>query len=242
VSYALSYCPPVLPSKHGLLFSLRNIVIHRGIMADNARVRIFVDFWNFQLNWNEYHTAAGLATVVYIPWKELPGILVSEIAKGQPFKFAGAHVYASIDPWNPKDRKLSKWLHHTLASYTGYSVDVRERKPRKPIRCQEETCKALVDTCPSCKKPLRGTVEKGVDAAIITDLISMAFDENYDIAVLISGDADHAPAVQYIQKKTDKQIVQAFFKAHGDTLRNACWDHIFLDDLMVKLTSPTPQS
>lgn len=217
-------------------------------MADKARVRIFVDFWNFQLNWNEYHVAAGSGRVVYIPWKELPSVLVSEIAKGQSFKFAGAHVYASIDPANTKDKRLNQWLHHTLASYTGYSVDVRERKSRKPIRCQEETCKAVVDTCPSCRNPLRGTVEKGVDAAIITDLISMAFDDNYDIAVLISGDADHAPAVQYIQKKTDKQIVQAFFKAHGDKLRNACWDHVFFDDLMTKLippssqTSQTPQS
>ena len=78
-------------------------------------------------------------------------------------------------------------------------------------------------------------VEKGVDAAIITDLLTLAFDDNYGIAVLISGDADHAPAVQYIQKKTDKQVIPAFFKSHGDELRNACWDHVFLDDVMQKL-------
>ena len=64
----------------------------------------------------------------------------------------------------------------------------------------------------------------------------MAFDDNYDIAVLVSGDADYAPAVEYIQKKTDKQIVQAFFKAHGDQLRTACWSHIFFEDLFSKLT------
>jgi len=62
----------------------------------------------------------------------------------------------------------------------------------------------------------------------------MAFDDNYDIAVLVSGDADYAPAVQYIQKKTDKQIVQAFFKSHGDQLRTACWHHIFFEDLAGK--------
>jgi uncharacterized LabA/DUF88 family protein len=54
--------------------------------------------------------------------------------------------------------------------------------------------------------------------------------------VLVSGDADIVPAVQYIQKKTDKQIVQAYFRSHGDALRNACWDHIFFDDMMPKLT------
>ena len=115
---------------------------------------------------------------------------------------------------------------------------VKERKQRKVIKCQEENCKAPITTCPSCKAKLRGTVEKGIDAAIITDLLSLAFDNNYDIGILVSGDADYAPAVEYIQKKTDKQIIQAFFKAHGDELRNKCWDHLFFDDLLPKLIPP----
>lgn len=201
-----------------------------------ARVRLFIDFWNFQLNWNDYHYHAGASGVIPIPWKELPAILTAAVSKGQPVRFTGAHVYASIDPSNPKDGKLNKFFHHSLASYTGYIVDVRPRKPRKGIKCQEETCKTPITTCPTCKSPLKGTVEKGVDAAIITDLLTFAFDDNYDVAILISGDADHAPAVQYIQRKTDKQVVQAFFKSHGDELRTACWDHIFLDDVMSKLT------
>ena len=93
----------------------------------------------------------------------------------------------------------------------------------------------MITACPTCNSPLKGTVEKGVDAAIITDLLSLAFDDNYDTAVLISGDADYAPAVEYIQKKTDKQIVQAYFKEHGDELRTKCWDHIFFEDVMSKL-------
>jgi len=203
-------------------------------MADKVRVRLFIDFWNLQLNWNDYHSKHGHG-LIQIPWRELPSVLTTEASKGQPARFTGAHVYASVDQSNPKDSKLNNWFHHVLKSYTGYIVDVRNRKPRRPIRCQEENCKAPISTCPSCKAALKGTVEKGVDAAIITDLLTLAFDDNYDIAVLISGDADHAPAVQYIQKKTDKQVVQAFFRDHGDELRNACWDHVFFDDLMAKL-------
>jgi uncharacterized LabA/DUF88 family protein len=206
---------------------------------DKARVRLFIDFWNLQLNWNEYHNRAGTAGVVAIPWKDLPTVLAAEVSKGQPVRYTGTHIYASVDPNNPKDKKLSKWLHHTLASFTGYIVDVRERKPRRVIKCQEENCKTSITQCPACKQPLKGTVEKGVDAAIITDLITLAFDDNYDIAILISGDADHAPVVRYIQRKTDKQVIQAFFKAHGDELRNACWDHVFFDDLMPKLALGT---
>jgi len=204
-------------------------------MVERTRVRIFVDFWNFQINWNDFHTKNGATTPVPIPWKDLPAYLVAEAVKGQVAKFAGIHVYASVNSNSEKDRKLKNWLDHAMSGLTGYIVDVRERKPRKTIRCQEENCKAQITTCPTCNKPLRGTVEKGIDAAVITDLITLAFDDNYDVAVLISGDADYAPAVEYIQKKTDKQVVQAFFRAHGDQLRNACWDHIFFDDLMGKL-------
>jgi uncharacterized LabA/DUF88 family protein len=204
-------------------------------VPDNARVRIFIDFWNFQLQWNNCHSRLGTTGIVQIPWKDLPAILTAEAAKGQPAKFAGAHVYASVDPDNKNDKNLSRWLHHGLASITGYRVEVKNRKLKGPIRCQEEQCRAEITTCPSCKKPLRATGEKGIDAAVITDLLSMAFDGNYDIGVLVSGDADYAPAVEYIQKKTDRQIVQAFFKAHGDQLRTACWDHIFFEDLFSKL-------
>lgn len=204
-------------------------------MSDRLRVRIFVDFWNLQIQWNDLHKKLGAKDPVSIPWKDLPQVLCTEVGKGQPVKFTGASVYASIDPNSPKDRGLNNYLHHVLASYTGYSVIVKQRKPRKTIKCQEENCKAPITNCPSCKAPLKGTVEKGIDAAIITDLLSLAFDDNYDIAVLISGDADYAPAVEYIQKKTDKQIVQAFFKAHGDELRNKCWDHLFFEELLSKL-------
>jgi uncharacterized LabA/DUF88 family protein len=212
-------------------------------MSDKMRVRIFVDFWNLQIQWNELHQKAGAKDRIAIPWKDLPQVLCAEVSKGQPIKFTGVAVYASINPTSPKDRGLNNYLHHVLASYTGYSVIVKERKPRKTIRCQEENCKAPVTSCPSCKVPLKGTSEKGIDAAIITDLLSLAFDDNYDIAILISGDADYAPAVEYIQKKTDKQIIQAFFKAHGDELRNKCWDHLFFEDLLPKLLpSAAPSS
>ena len=202
-------------------------------MVNTVRVRIFIDFWNFQLNWNKCHAKLGAATIMQIPWKELPQVLTAEAGAGQAAKYAGCQVYASIDEDNSKDTGLSKWLHHGLASMPGYAVDVKKRKLKAHVKCQQ--CKSDIANCPTCKAAIRQTSEKGIDAAIITDLISMAFDDNYDIAVLVSGDADYAPAVQYIQKKTDKQIVQAFFKTHGDQLRTACWSHIFFEDLFGKL-------
>lgn len=44
---------------------------------DESRVRIFVDFWNFQLTWNAFHGKKGTGGIVRIPWEEvLPKIVI----------------------------------------------------------------------------------------------------------------------------------------------------------------------
>lgn len=76
-------------------------------MVEKARVRVFVDFWNFQIQWNQCHTRLGAKNLIQIPWKDvLPTVLTSEAAKGQPAKFAGIHVYASVDK-NRRTRTLA---------------------------------------------------------------------------------------------------------------------------------------
>ena len=53
-------------------------------------------------------------------------------------------------------------------------------------------------------------VEKGVDVMIATDLISHAYEDHYDIAILVSGDADFYPAIQAV-KEIGKQVEVAAF-------------------------------
>ena len=53
-------------------------------------------------------------------------------------------------------------------------------------------------------------VEKGVDVMIAADLISRAYEDHYDIAILVSGDADFYPAIQAV-KEIGKQVEVAAF-------------------------------
>lgn len=203
-----------------------------------TRVRIFVDFWNLQLQWNDYHRHQGSAGVVRIPWKNIfPITLVGAVAHGTQTRYVGAHVYASVDPGKPGDAGLRGFLH-VLDSFPGYRVTVKERKPASPPKCTNPDCRAVIATCPTCAQRIRRTVEKGIDAAIVTDLIQCAFDDTFDRAILVSGDADYVPAVEYIQRKTDKQVIQAFFRNCGTQLRNACWDHLYFEDIMARLLVP----
>lgn len=139
------------------------------------RVKIFVDFWNFQLAWNTFH---GKAPVVKIPWNpRFYDMLVSSIDKTAVY--AGTHVFASFDPLSKKDLQLRKFLN-VMDSFPGYRVVVKERKPLNHLRCSNDGCRLEISKCPHCGQDIRRTVEKGVDTALVTDLIRFGIDDYYD--------------------------------------------------------------
>lgn len=63
-------------------------------------------------------------------------------------------------------------------------------------------------------KDSRGQKSKGVDIRLTTDLLSNAFQDNYDVAVVISGDADYAPVFEEV-KRLGKVVFLAFFANNG---------------------------
>jgi uncharacterized LabA/DUF88 family protein len=196
------------------------------------RVKIFIDFWNFQLSWNEYHRRKGASEIVRIPWKpSLYSVLVRHV--DPTAVYAGTHVYASFDPLKAADRKLRGFLN-VMDSFPGYDVLVKERRPLGPMKCPNEGCHREIVQCPHCNREMERSVEKGVDTALTTDLIRFGLDGYYDRAILIAADADHVPAVEFLGQRM-KQVTHAWFRNHAFELRNACWDHMLFDDLMAEL-------
>ena len=188
-----------------------------------ANVILFVDFWNFQLSWrdNVRPEVGSGQPHVSIAWKNLPGILISELptvlGSTASLVYKGTRVYASvISGSGGKDVGLKNFLHQTLGQMTGFNVEVRDRKPKS-------------SECTHCHKTIWRSVEKGVDASIITDLFSRALNDAYDVAILISNDSDLVPAVKVIQDRLNKQIIHIGFKQGGHHMRTAAWGHIVLD-------------
>ena len=56
------------------------------------------------------------------------------------------------------------------------------------------------------------SVEKGIDVMLATDLLYFAWNDSYDEAVLVSGDADFAYAVQAV-KNMGKHVEVAYFES-----------------------------
>lgn len=199
------------------------------------KVKIFIDFWNLQLAWNEYHLKMGVRGLVKIPWENtLPQVLLNKVSKDS--EYAGTHVYASINPKSSKDRNLRSFLQQ-MDLFQGYKIIIKERKPAKPIKCPDEHCRKEITHCPHCSKEIIRTVEKGVDTSIAIELFHYALDNLYDIAVLISSDEDFVPAIEYIQRRGNR-IIQAHFRNQGFAVKKTCWSHIDFEDVMPELLAP----
>ena len=67
---------------------------------------------------------------------------------------------------------------------------------------------------PQVFKKTAGQKSKGVDITLTKDMLSHAFLNHYDAAVLIAGDADYVPLVDEI-KRRGKNIYIAFFAGTG---------------------------
>lgn len=197
------------------------------------RARVFIDFWNFQLGWND---ATGKAKC---SWSTLPTVLVREAAKliaatgdSSGLVLDETIVHASVE--DPKEAGLRTWLTSWLAKQPSYDVKIRARRPRS-LRVHCRACGANMVACTQCATGLTISPEKGVDAALVTDLLSLAWQHAYDVAVLVSGDADYIPAVEYVQSQGLK-VINAAWASKGHELRQQCWASFDINDLIGDLT------
>jgi nijmegen breakage syndrome protein 1 len=77
--------------------------------------------------------------------------------------------------------------------------------------------------CKHCNKgELNVPYQKGVDVALVTDVMSLANEDAYDIAIIVSGDNDFVDAINYVKSKGKKVWVVSFVNSLGeDTMRSA---------------------
>jgi uncharacterized LabA/DUF88 family protein len=193
-------------------------------IAPQLRVRVFVDFWNFTLS------LRGIDPAFKINWQTLGQYLAKEagaiIDPSITAIYEGMHVYGSYDPNKQQDSKLKNWFINSLDKMAGVSVILQERQRKKGYpRCP--SCQAEVTTCVACGSDMRGTEEKGVDTRIATDMVSLAWANGYNCAVLVSSDRDFVPVAEFLQTKGIK-VVHGAFPPSGSVLSQKCWGHLHL--------------
>lgn len=71
--------------------------------------------------------------------------------------------------------------------------------------------------------------QKRVDTLIALDMLSKAYENHYDIAILISGDEDHLPVVDAV-KNTGKRVYGVFFESHASSTLKESFDRSLVID------------
>ncbi|WP_229643413.1 NYN domain-containing protein [Xanthobacter autotrophicus] len=186
-----------------------------------------MDFWNFTLSMK------GVDGNFKIDWQILGPILAAQAAKAidptTPHVYEAMHVYGSYDPSKSADSKLKNWFTNTLDKMSGVHVVLHERqKKRNYPKCP--SCQTEVSVCLSCGSDMRGTEEKGVDTRIATDMVSLAWANGYNTAVLISADRDYVPVAEFLQTKGIK-VIHGAFPPNGSILSQKCWGNINLPSI-----------
>lgn len=195
-----------------------------------TKARIFIDFWNFQLSiinvaGNQYR----------VDWTRLSPWLIQEtrLLTDPGLTFEGTRVYLSYHSRRPEDLRLRDWANNFLDRVPGVDVRMVERKPKNPPVCP--SCHRAINPCPYCNSSTAGTIEKGVDTSIVTDLLSLAWDSAWDVAILITSDRDFIPAVDLLNRKGYK-VVNGHFPPVGMELAKVCWASLDLRQALPHLS------
>ncbi len=127
--------------------------------------------------------------------------------------------------------RLKKWIPGLV---------IRHRK-LKYIRVDNRVENAKKNTafCNPCKIKLEEFLkvsglhklskEKGIDIQLVADMIKGAFQEKYELALLLTGDADFVPAVELVQLLKKDVVNIHCYAGSSSELRNACDSHIKID-------------
>ena len=193
------------------------------------RVALFFDGLSFHSGWMDWKQDAE--TPVRLDFQNLSEWLVDSV-RGDTLW--GAYYYTGIEPGEGNDRDGQSWLRRHLEdieSEGGYFVRSFQRKTR-------------TNYCPHCDGEIHYTTEKEVDTSIVADMLRLAAVDAFDVAILLSGDSDLAPAVDGV-RTLGKQVYVATWMGRGlsPRIRHLAFDHIDLstgtDEFVVKESSPT---
>lgn len=116
------------------------------------------------------------------------------------------YFYGSI----PKNPKPSQEAFHNSLQYMGYETKIFQLSEHSGEFREE----------------------KEVDIALATDVLLFGHRDNYDIAVILTGDKDYKPAIQAIKDMGKTVIVSSFECVMADVLRKVADNYICLDDIV----------
>lgn len=172
------------------------------------KVALFFDGKNFYSGWREAARGRRIDFAKLAEWL---------VGKAKGTSLWGAYYYTAVEDTGlsttDAQQKLSGFLD-MLETQPGFFVHTFKRKIGS-LACSE------------CSTENRYSIEKEVDTSMVANMVKLAAVDAYDVLVLMSGDADYAPAIDAVRALGK----QAYIASWGGTgvskrIRNVAFDHI----------------
>ena len=142
-------------------------------------------------------------------YTELDYIALARYLKG-PRKLVGAYVFDSKNIVDSEDKTKR---FHDMLRYNGFRVIARDS----------------YDT--------EAKIQKEVDVAMAVQMVVHALRDNYDVAVVVSGDRDFIPAIQEVQAAGKRVEVAAFNSSCANEMIRQTDKFMPLDELPLLMMS-----
>ena len=182
-------------------------------MADKKKVYVYFDGSNF------YHNIKNNYGITSIKFDDICNRML-ELSREELVKirYFNCPVNQQEDPQKYADQ-LRFFENLRKTPFVEISLGKLARRQLKKININCTQCghqKAEYLVCPKCKNNISVSTcykswEKGVDVKLAINMLLDGLNNKYDVALLFSGDADFCPAVRYIVKQLNKEVVYCHF-------------------------------
>ncbi len=173
------------------------------------RVAIFIDGSNF------YHSVKSLFFIH--DTIDFRGAGFDELVK----KLLAGRLLIGVYYYNaPLDRKFSQEIY---SKQQKFFEELRKLPGWNIILCR-------------LKKERDGSYTvKGDDIHLAVDMVSFAYENAFDTAILVSGDGDFEPAIKRV-RRLEKKVENAFFSVSSSSfLKHACNSSVLLNPLVEEI-------
>lgn len=183
---------------------------------------VFIDHMNFEIACSNYYHKSFQSKSPKLDYNKLPVSLVNNIPNA---RLVRSYVFVpKPDQFLMQDHNLKQyydWVNGTLRNMRFLDVIDGEYIARPTGNLSDMD---INDTTTYYKE------EKGTDVNIATYMLSLAFHNAYDSAMLVSGDSDYLPVIEQI-KRLGKNIIAVGVKGQNLLkLKKQVDDIIILDE------------
>ena len=222
-------------------------------MADSTRLLIekhwmlFVDGENFTKRGQAVLEEANLKPVGPTHWREDVLLWLPTHKGTEPFIAPSSWPFmrtSSPSVPQPQAHLADRAYYYTSMPYENAAVVTATRlalreigfEPKMFPRRREKSKVAELPPGEERDEALARWKSKAVDLALATDVLTLAGEGRYEVAVLFAGDADYVPVVEAV-KRLGRHVVLGFFagKGHGlsDELRIAADEFVDLTSHLI---------